>query len=389
MRLERAAADRFEPPRDVLMTRSRWDAALEDYYAEHETLATDGDARGPAYFWMGAEEIGEPAGAEEGTTARLRQVRQTLADPADHRDWVIEAVVDLDATGRCRRAGAGGDSCRSLPARPSTSPFTRSSHSPNGPDQTTRWSQFRRSVNREVGKSLACSGRDIPRDRHHRPDRWCARASPYPPGARCSPRVAPTRPLRRLPSPDRRRRKASRAEKRAEKRATKAGEKAASQVSGKVGTADSLAAARAAAAAGHRRHQQALPASKRAREGGRQGRRPARSTPPGEEPSFWYDLSEWSLRRKVALVLAGARDPGRRLRRPPGATPRWPGRQLRRQAASQVTVLGPAVDYLAAAEHAAVVARADGIDDPKLDAAQQEVVDAGDRSSSRRATRPT
>ena len=54
MRLERAAADRFEPPRDVVMTRSRWDAALEDYYREHETLATDGDARGPAYFWMGA-----------------------------------------------------------------------------------------------------------------------------------------------------------------------------------------------------------------------------------------------------------------------------------------------------------------------------------------------
>jgi hypothetical protein len=47
---------------------------------------------------MGAEERGEPPGSEEGTTARLRQVRQTLADPADHRDWVIEAVVDLDAT---------------------------------------------------------------------------------------------------------------------------------------------------------------------------------------------------------------------------------------------------------------------------------------------------
>jgi hypothetical protein len=114
MRLERAAADRFERPRDVLMTRSRWDAALEDYYREHETLATDGDARGPAYFWMGAEEIGEPPGAEEGTTARLRQVRQTLADPADHRDWVIEAVVDLDATDAAGELVLVATSCRSL-----------------------------------------------------------------------------------------------------------------------------------------------------------------------------------------------------------------------------------------------------------------------------------
>ena len=47
--------------------------------------------------------------------------------------------------------------------------------------------------------------------------------------------------------------------------------------------------------------------------------------------------------------------------------------------ASQVTVLGPAVEYLAAAEHAAIVARAVGINDPKLDEAQQEVVEAGAR----------
>jgi superfamily II RNA helicase len=114
MRLERAAADRFEPPRDVVLTRSRWDEALEDYYREHETLATDGDARGPAYFWMGAEEVGEPPGAEEGTTARLRQVRQTLADPADHRDWVIEAVVDLDATDAAGELVLVATACRSL-----------------------------------------------------------------------------------------------------------------------------------------------------------------------------------------------------------------------------------------------------------------------------------
>ena len=96
---------------------------------------------------------------------------------------------------------------------------------------------------------------------------------------------------------------------------------------------------------------------------------------PGEEPSKW-NVSEWSLRRKVALVLAvpvivaavfgGLRvNTERQLADNYAAT------------ASQVTVLGPAVDYLAAAEHAAVVARAVGINDPKLDAAQQEVVEAG------------
>ena len=121
MRLERAAADRFEPAREVVMTRSRWDAALEDYYAEHDTIATDADARGPAYFWMGPEENGEPPGAPEGTTARLRQVRQTLADPQGHRDWVVEAVVDLDATDAAGELVLAATGLRSLSAvQPST-----------------------------------------------------------------------------------------------------------------------------------------------------------------------------------------------------------------------------------------------------------------------------
>ena len=98
VRLEREAADRLDPPREVVMTRSAWDAALEAYYAEHDTVGTAGDARGPTYLQVGAEEQGEPAGAPEGTLARVRRVVQTLADPAGHRDWVVEAVVDCDAT---------------------------------------------------------------------------------------------------------------------------------------------------------------------------------------------------------------------------------------------------------------------------------------------------
>lgn len=98
VRLERQAADRTDPPREVVVGRSVWDAALEEYYAEHDTIGTGPDARGPAYLQVGAEERGEPVGAAEGTAARVRRVVQTLADPADHRDWVIEAVVDCDAS---------------------------------------------------------------------------------------------------------------------------------------------------------------------------------------------------------------------------------------------------------------------------------------------------
>lgn len=98
VRLERSAADRTDPPRQVVMGRSVWDAALEDYYAEHDRVLTDGDARGPDLLVVGEERTGEPVGAEEGTTARLRDVRQTVHDPEGHHDWVIEAVADCDAT---------------------------------------------------------------------------------------------------------------------------------------------------------------------------------------------------------------------------------------------------------------------------------------------------
>ena len=98
MRLERAAADRTDPARQVVTTRSRWDEALEAYYAEHDTLDTGADARGPDLLVVGPEEVGEPAGTEEGTRARIRKVRQTLHDPEGHHDWVLEGIVDCDAS---------------------------------------------------------------------------------------------------------------------------------------------------------------------------------------------------------------------------------------------------------------------------------------------------
>ena len=98
MRIERVAADRLEPPRDVVAGRSVWDAAIEDYFAEHDRVVTDADARGPELLHLGPERTGEPVGAPEETRARVRDVRQTIHDPAGHHDWVIDAVVDCDAT---------------------------------------------------------------------------------------------------------------------------------------------------------------------------------------------------------------------------------------------------------------------------------------------------
>jgi hypothetical protein len=97
MALERAAADRTDPAREVVMTRSAWDAALEDYYAEHDRVGTGADARGPKL--LAVEPVsGAPAGAGEDEVARLWRVRQTLEDPEGHHDWVIDAVADLDAS---------------------------------------------------------------------------------------------------------------------------------------------------------------------------------------------------------------------------------------------------------------------------------------------------
>ncbi|MFB9312253.1 DEAD/DEAH box helicase [Nocardioides plantarum] len=100
MRLERDAADRLDPPRDVVMGRSAWDEAIEAYYAQHDTVLTAGDARGPELLQVSAE-TGSPAGVdpdEDPGETRLWRVTQTLADPAGDRDWVIEAVADLDAS---------------------------------------------------------------------------------------------------------------------------------------------------------------------------------------------------------------------------------------------------------------------------------------------------
>jgi hypothetical protein len=67
------------------MAREDWDAAIEEYYKEHGTVDTSGDARGPDLFVVEKKD-------------RRWPVRQTLHDPAGHHDWVIEAEVDVAAS---------------------------------------------------------------------------------------------------------------------------------------------------------------------------------------------------------------------------------------------------------------------------------------------------
>ncbi|ANH39491.1 ski2-like helicase [Nocardioides dokdonensis FR1436] len=98
MALERAAADRTDPAREVVMGRSAWDSAIEEYYAEHDSVDLGPDSRGPKLLLTSAE-TGVPAGLDEDAApARLLRVRQTVHDPAGDHDWVIDAVADLDAT---------------------------------------------------------------------------------------------------------------------------------------------------------------------------------------------------------------------------------------------------------------------------------------------------
>ena len=98
MAMERAAADRTEPARAVVMNRFAWDAAIEGYYAEHDQVLTDADARSPQRLRI-EPGVGLAAGVDEDAIeGRVWRVTQTISDPEGHHDWVIEAIADLDAS---------------------------------------------------------------------------------------------------------------------------------------------------------------------------------------------------------------------------------------------------------------------------------------------------
>ena len=79
------ALAQLETGQRVTMTRQRWDDALGEYWDAHDVIGTGPDARGPAFFMV-----------TERRGGRLWEVRQIIDDPAEDRDWSIEAVVDLD-----------------------------------------------------------------------------------------------------------------------------------------------------------------------------------------------------------------------------------------------------------------------------------------------------
>jgi superfamily II RNA helicase len=86
--LDEASTALTEPPRHTAMDEAAWDEALGAYYAEHDSISTDGDARGPQLLAIAASP-GE---------GRCWVARQTIHDPEGDHDWVIEATVDLDAS---------------------------------------------------------------------------------------------------------------------------------------------------------------------------------------------------------------------------------------------------------------------------------------------------
>ena len=83
-------------------TAARLQAALDAYYADHERICLEPDARNARHTYV--------VPAEDKKSWRVQQM---LVDPAEHNDWVAEFDVDLIASGqqsepvlRLRRLGS-------------------------------------------------------------------------------------------------------------------------------------------------------------------------------------------------------------------------------------------------------------------------------------------
>ena len=111
--LEAAAAEVPEDGRSAVMTYGAWDEALGAYWDEHGSIRTDADARGPSLLQVAPARDHVP-GLDDDEEHRIWRVRQVLADPADDRDWVLEAVVDLDASDRMGELVIGATALRRL-----------------------------------------------------------------------------------------------------------------------------------------------------------------------------------------------------------------------------------------------------------------------------------
>ena len=83
--LEARVAELTDPPQKVVMSPDAWNDALGAYYDDHDSIATDQQARSPGLLQV------------EKTPAEWR-LRQVVVDPDGDRDWGITAVVDLAAS---------------------------------------------------------------------------------------------------------------------------------------------------------------------------------------------------------------------------------------------------------------------------------------------------
>ena len=68
------------------MNAAAWEAALGDYWDEHETLDDGPAARSGELLLIDRSQRG------------VWTVRQIINDPEGHHDWAIVATVDLDAS---------------------------------------------------------------------------------------------------------------------------------------------------------------------------------------------------------------------------------------------------------------------------------------------------
>ncbi|ASU78307.1 DUF3516 domain-containing protein [Actinopolyspora erythraea] len=88
-RVELAARERFDELGELDgeegWTAQQWQSAMDEYFAEHDEIGTDADARGPSLFMV--------------TEKNQRWlVRQIFSDPSGDHDWGISAEIDLPAS---------------------------------------------------------------------------------------------------------------------------------------------------------------------------------------------------------------------------------------------------------------------------------------------------
>lgn len=91
-RVQNAAFERYGALAEVDagdgFSEQRWRDAMDDYFDEYDTLATDAGARSPALVTIDRSEEADG----------LWRVRQVFADPEGDHDWGITGVIDLEAS---------------------------------------------------------------------------------------------------------------------------------------------------------------------------------------------------------------------------------------------------------------------------------------------------